>query len=111
MPISARRRRLKYSSAQFVEAPSSEYANREAAIDGHTLTTAMQRLAESEKLTGPSSNSWKADPTTPHDLRRTFSTRLSALGVPKEDRDACMNHIPNDVGSKHYDLYDRLVEK
>jgi len=22
-----------------------------------------------------------------------------------------MNHIPNDVGSKHYDLYDRLVEK
>ncbi len=71
----------------------------------------MQRLAESEKLTGPSSNSWKTDPPTPHDLRRTFSTRLSALGVPKEDRDACMNHIPNDVGSKHYDLYDRLVEK
>src|SRR5258706_407689 len=75
------------------------------------LKRMMQRLAESERLTGLIRISGKAVPPTPHDLRRTFSTRLSALGVPKEDRDACMNHIPNDVGSKHYDLYDRLVEK
>lgn len=82
-----------------------------APIDGHSLAVAMRRLAESDKLTGPGSNTWKAEPPTPHDLRRTFSTRLSALGVRKEDRDACMNHIPADVGSKHYDLYDRLTEK
>jgi integrase len=54
---------------------------------------------------------WQAEPPTPHDLRRTFATRLSALGVPKEDRDACMNHARLDVGSRHYDLYDRRPEK
>jgi hypothetical protein len=33
------------------------------------------------------------------------------MGVPKEDRDAVLNHVRNDVGSKHYDKYDRLLEK
>ena len=80
-------------------------------IDGHSLAVAMRRLSASDKLTSPGSNTWKADPPTPHDLRRTFATRLSALGVSKEDRDACMNHVPTDVGSRHYDLYDRLEEK
>ena len=61
--------------------------------------------------TGPGSKSWKADPPTPHDLRRTFATRLAELGVAKEDRDACLNHTPTDVGSKHYDLYERAKEK
>ncbi|WP_156041947.1 site-specific integrase [Bradyrhizobium sp. URHD0069] len=85
--------------------------NKDSAIDGHALAVAMRRVAESDKLTGAGSNTWKAEPPTPHDLRRTFSTRLSSLGVPKEDRDACMNHIPTDVGSKHYDLYERAKEK
>lgn len=85
--------------------------DRDTAINGHSLAVAMRRLAASDKLTGPGSNTWKADPPTPHDLRRTFATRLSALGIAKEDRDACLNHIPNDVGSRHYDLYDRLAEK
>lgn len=85
--------------------------DRDFPIDGHSLAVAMRRLSASDKLTGPGSNTWKVDPPTPHDLRRTFATRLSSLGVSKEDRDACMNHIPTDVGSKHYDLYDRLTEK
>jgi integrase len=71
----------------------------------------MRRMSESEKLTGPGSKTWKADPPTPHDLRRTFATRLAELGVAKEDRDACLNHTPTDVGSKHYDLYERAKEK
>jgi hypothetical protein len=33
------------------------------------------------------------------------------LGVPKEDRDAILNHTPSGVGSKHYDVYDRTKEK
>jgi len=33
------------------------------------------------------------------------------MKVPKEDRDACLNHARADVGSKHYDLYDRADEK
>lgn len=84
---------------------------RTAPIDGHALAVAMRRMAESDKLTGPGSKSWKADPPTPHDLRRTFATRLAELGVAKEDRDACLNHTPTDVGSKHYDLYERAKEK
>lgn len=83
----------------------------EAPLDGHALAVAMRRLAASGNLAGPGSNSWKSDPPTPHDLRRTFSTRLSSLGVSKEDRDACMNHTPQDVGSRHYDLYERGQEK
>jgi integrase len=80
-------------------------------IKGHALAVAMRRLSESENLTGPGSDTWKASPPTPHDLRRTFATRLSELGVPKEDRDACLNHTPQDVGSRHYDLYLRAKEK
>jgi integrase len=84
---------------------------RTAPIDGHALAVAMRRMSESNKLTGPGSKTWKADPPTPHDLRRTFATRLAELGVAKEDRDACLNHTPTDVGSKHYDLYERAKEK
>jgi len=80
-------------------------------IEGHALGVAMKRIGQSDTLGGPGSDTWKADPPTPHDLRRTLATRLSAAGIPKEDRDAVLNHAKNDVGSKHYDLYDRLREK
>jgi integrase len=80
-------------------------------IKGHALAVAMRRLSESENLSGPGSDTWKASPPTPHDLRRTFATRLSELGVAKEDRDACLNHKAQDVGSRHYDLYERAKEK
>jgi integrase len=83
----------------------------DGAITGHALAVAMRRFAV--KLAGDATavKSWQAEPPTPHDLRRTFATRLSALGVPREDRDACMNHTRSDVGSKHYDLYERRAEK
>jgi integrase len=84
---------------------------KDAALDGHALAVAMRRLADSELLKGPGARSWKDNPPTPHDLRRTFATRLSELGVTKQDRDACLNHVPTDVGSKHYDLYERAKEK
>ena len=80
-------------------------------IKAHAFAIAMSRLSESENLTGPGSDTWKANPPTPHDLRRTFATRLSELGVAKEDRDACLNHTAQDVGSRHYDLYQRAKEK
>jgi len=78
-------------------------------ITGHSLTVAMRRMKE--KIKGEALQTWKADPPSPHDLRRTVSTRLSALGVPKEDRDAIFNHTPTDVGKRHYDQYDRAAEK
>lgn len=78
-------------------------------ITGHALTVAMRRLGT--KIEGEAAASWKEDPPSPHDLRRTVATRLSALGVSKEDRDACFNHTRTDVGSRHYDQYERAAEK
>lgn len=80
-------------------------------ITGHSLGVAMKRIGQNDVLQGAGAETWTADPPTPHDLRRSFATRLSAMRVPKEDRDACLNHAKTDVGSKHYDLYDRIDEK
>jgi integrase len=54
---------------------------------------------------------WRADPPSPHDLRRTMETRLSALGVAKEVRDRVLNHAQGDVGSKHYNQHQFVAEK
>jgi integrase len=80
-------------------------------MTAHALARAMSRLAE--KLVGSWAGvkSWKASRPTPHDLRRTFRTRLPQIGVPADIRDRLMNHIPTDVGSKHYDRYQYLDEK
>jgi integrase len=71
----------------------------------------LRRFADQLKAKSAVAKTWRADPSSPHDLRRTFATRLSSLGIPKEDRDALLNHIRADVGSKHYDLYERAKEK
>jgi integrase len=79
----------------------------------HAYAKAMNRMA-SEMVAAagnPATKSWKANPPTPHDLRRTFRTRLPQLGVPADIRDRLMNHIPADVGTKHYDRYQYLDEK
>jgi integrase len=78
-------------------------------VQAHSLTVAMQRMAE--HIEGDAAKTWKADPPSPHDLRRTFRTKLSALGVPKDIRDRLMNHAPRDVGERHYDQYDFVKEK
>jgi integrase len=82
---------------------------KDAPVTAHALAVAMARFAESlESTTG---KSWRDEPPSPHDLRRTVATRLAELGIAKEDRDAVLNHTPRDVGKKHYDLYDREREK
>lgn len=78
-------------------------------ITAHSLAVAMARFAAS--LDPKTAKTWKDDPPSPHDLRRTVATRLAELGIAKEDRDAVFNHTPSDVGKKHYDLYDREREK
>jgi integrase len=80
-------------------------------IDRHALATAMARFADQLKGSGEAVKTWRAEPPSPHDLRRTAETRLSELGVSKEDRNACLNHVQTDVASKHYDLYERAKEK
>lgn len=83
----------------------------ERAIDPHAYAKAMARFAGEFADDDEDSATWRAAPPTPHDLRRTFATRLSMLGVPKEDRDALLNHVEPGVGKKHYDQYDRAAEK
>jgi integrase len=75
--------------------------------DPHELAKAMTAFAASL----PDGVSWKTDPPTCHDLRRTLATRLSALGVVREDRLAVLNHTDSDTHSKYYDRYERASEK
>ena len=51
------------------------------------------------------------NPPSPHDLRRTCATRLSAAGVPAEDVSAILNHVRTDITDRHYDQYRRADEK
>lgn len=76
----------------------------------HALPVAMARFCDELVGDDSASKTMRADPPSPHDLRRTFGTRLSSLGIVREDRDACLNHTRTDVG-RHYDLYEREREK
>jgi integrase len=66
-----------------------------------------------ENLGGESDaeRTWRLDPPSPHDLRRTVETRLAELRIPKEIRDRVLNHAASDVGSKHYNRHDYADEK
>jgi hypothetical protein len=52
-------------------------------------------------------------PPSPHDLRRTMNTRLAMLGIAKEIRDRCLNHVTGlrDPESKHYNVHEFRAEK
>lgn len=80
-------------------------------IDRHTLTVAMVRFAKS--LRGPGAKTWQQEIPTPHDLRRTLSTRLARMGIAKEIRDRTLNHITSlrDPESRHYNLHEFHAEK
>ena len=72
----------------------------EGPIAGHALSVAMARLGREQQ-----------NPPSPHDLRRTCATRLSAAGVPAEDVSAILNHVRTDITGRHYDQYRRADEK
>jgi integrase len=82
---------------------------RSGPIPGNTLSQSMRSFTE--RLSGADAASWKAEPPTPHDLRRTAETRMAALRIPKEIRDRVLNHVGGDVGSKHYNRHDYAEEK
>jgi integrase len=106
--------RVAVLSANELIADSEKYlfpspVERGGPISGHALTVAMRRM--SKKIEGPALKTWKVDPPSPHDLRRTVATRLSQLGVPLEDVAAILNHVRGDVTGRHYDQYQRAPEK
>jgi integrase len=71
----------------------------------------MANFAGRLKGADDAARTWRADAPSPHDLRRTLGTRLAELQIAKEIRDRCLNHIPADVGSQHYTVYDFEAEK
>ena len=82
----------------------------EPACEGHALAVAMRRM--SDRLPDePGADTWRADPPTPHDLRRTCATRLAGLGIPGEDVSAVLGHTPQHITKQVYDKYDREREK
>jgi integrase len=106
--------RVTVLSAKELIADSDSYlfpspVERGGPITGHALTVAMRRM--SKKIEGPALKTWKADPPSPHDLRRTVATRLSQLGTAPEDVAAILNHVRSDVTGRHYDQYKRAAEK
>jgi integrase len=80
-------------------------------IDRHTLTVAMVRFAKT--LRGPGAKTLQQEIPTPHDLRRTLSTRLARMGIAKEIRDRTLNHVTSlrDPESRHYNLHEFQIEK
>jgi integrase len=84
---------------------------KDSAITAHALAVAMQRMGAQLPDNASGSETWIAEPPSPHDLRRTVATRLASMGVPPEDVAACLNHVRRDVTGRHYDLYARQAEK
>ena len=86
------------------------FAPRGEAIQGHVLAVAMRRLA-GRLPHERGADTWRVDPPSPRDLRRTCATRLASLETPGEDVSAILNHVRQDVTGRHYDQYARAKEK
>jgi integrase len=83
-------------------------------FSARVAATQSRQIGDSASVTATTTDpieSWSALAPTPHDLRRTLGTRLAELRVHKEIRDRVLNHMPSDVGSKHYNAHDYSDEK
>jgi integrase len=80
-------------------------------VDNIALAKAMAQMPALLPDGQAGAESWKANPPTAHDLRRTVATRLAAAGVPSEDVSAILGHVRAGVTGRHYDHYDRANEK
>ena len=106
----ARQREATDGEPEFVFA--SRFADRER-LARHSLSQAMRRVIAGLVADGANRDAvarLKADPPTPHDLRRSVATGLSRLGIPRDDRLAVLAHSYDDV-HEVYDQYDRLPQK
>jgi len=91
---------------------ASRFADRQR-LARHSLSQALRRVIDGLEAVGEDAEAvarLKADPPTPHDLRRTLASGLSRLGIPREDRQAVLAHVHDDVHAV-YDRYERTREK
>lgn len=96
---------------------ASRYYDR-AFLARHSLSHALRRVipalmvAEGADPTDAKAvASLKANPPTPHDLRRTVASSLARLGVDGDTRRMLLAHAATDVHAKHYDKHLRLPER
>jgi integrase len=98
-------------------APSDQYLfptpsqRRRGPMKSTSMSRAMRYLGSRLQGDDDAIRTWRAEPPSPHDLRRTVGTRLAELRVPKEVRDRVLNHVVGDVGNRHYNLHDYIDEK
>jgi integrase len=80
------------------DVPISGFSKSKKALDTEIATILEENEVEMEH--------W-----TPHDLRRTMTTRLRAIRIPLAVCSKLLNHAEQGVTSEHYDQYDMLDEK
>jgi integrase len=78
---------------------------------GHALSNAMARITAALPEDALGSHSWRADPPTAHDLRRTTASRMAAAGTSIEDVASVLGHVLPGITAKHYAHYARDPEK
>jgi len=81
---------------------SSRFSNRDT-LARHSLSRALQRAIARLDRRDSAAATLADNPPTPHDLRRTVATGMSALGVAREDRMAVLAHVAGDVHGVVYD--------
>jgi integrase len=72
-------------------------------MDKMAIARALSRLAERTSDEG-------GKKLRPHDLRRTFRTMLSRLGVPPHVAELCLNHQEAETMRRVYDGHDYSME-
>jgi integrase len=80
-------------------------------VTAHALSVAMSRIVRKLPEDVPGAATWRQEMPTPHDLRRTCATRMSAAGVRPEDVAAVLNHSRRDITGRIYDQHARAAEK
>ena len=70
------------------------------------IDTQIKQIIEKEKLKSIFTASW-----VNHDLRRTLTTELRKLRIPRMVCSAILNHAEQGVTAKNYDKYEMLDEK
>jgi len=98
LAVLERAKALKSGKSDFVF-PGSEGA----AMDKMAVARALSRLAERVEQGG-------GKKLRPHDLRRTFRTMLSRLGVQPHIAELCMNHQETETMRRVYDGHDYFGE-
>jgi len=77
-----------------------------------TLNAGLKRIFKKERENYPQE---RVQEFTVHDLRRTFRTILSRMGIPKEIAELCINHRKVDSNElsevERYDRYAKLKER